>query len=209
MMRPGGKGCLNLDEELVLIRCSAACTGVGSGRTQGPVARNPLSQQSTRAMSAAAQGQPLASAPQQPARVAEAARANGATETLEQLQARPARAVEAARADVGTQTVGQSEAHSDSGESSGRGSNGALHEAGSGHSSEAVNGSVSVQQKSVGGESENVLWVWRVRRAAELESQLVKTELHPLCRKYGLPLTGRKDTIVQRLLNYEAAHRTG
>ncbi|CAL8461792.1 g1323 [Coccomyxa elongata] len=183
--------------------------GVGSLRSQGPVARNPLSQQRTRAISAVAQWQPQASTPHQPASAAEAATANGGMQPIEQTEVRPASTAEAARANGATQTMEQPEVCSGPGEGSGRSSNGAWHRANSGHSSEAVNGSVSVQQEGTVCESENVLREWRARRGAELEAQLLKTELHPLCRKYGLPITGRKETIVQRLLNYEAVHRTG
>ncbi len=128
---------------------------------------------------------------------------------MERREVRPARAAKAARANGAMQTMEQPEVRSGPGEGSGRGSNGAWPCASSGHSSEAVNGSISVQQEGTVCESESVLREWRARRAAELEAQLLKTELHPLCRKYGLPITGRKETIVQRLLNYEAVHRSG
>lgn len=71
--------------------------------------------------------------------------------------------------------------------------------------------SASVEQNGArvrSGEEQSVERDWKAERAAQLEGQLLKTELQPLCRKYGLPTTGRKETIVQRLLSYEAVHRT-
>jgi hypothetical protein len=45
---------------------------------------------------------------------------------------------------------------------------------------------------------------WRAQRTAELEKLLVKQDLQPLCKKYGIPSSGKKQQLIQRLLDHEA-----
>jgi hypothetical protein len=168
------------------------CTGPVSVRSQGPVARNPLSRPQTRAAAAVSEQQPALTAAGRPLHIAQAVRESRAAVAV----AEPAAESSQEEDDIGSRT--------------GAGSS-ALGEAEGGHPTAAVNGSAPVQQNgatSRSEEAESVLWRWRAQRGAELEAQLLKTELQPLCRKYGLPTTGRKEKIVQRLLNYEAVHRT-
>ena len=162
-------------------------------RSPGPVARNPLSRPQTRSAAAISERLPALAMADRPINgVIQAVRESSAAVAVEEAAAESSQEEKAARSRNG---AGSS----------------ALREAGSGHSTAAVNGSAPVQQtgaSSRAAEKEAALWKWRAERAAELKAQLLKTELQPLCRKYGLPTTGRKGEIVQRLLNYEAIDRT-
>lgn len=45
---------------------------------------------------------------------------------------------------------------------------------------------------------------WRTKREAELRKLLVKQHLQPLCKKYNIPYYGKKEQLIERLLNHEA-----
>ncbi len=159
-------------------------------RSQAPVARNPLSRPQPRAGFAASQRQPSLATSARPLNGAVAAAESRAFGESEQTGPESSQETEADRGRDGEGTS-------------------ALHE--TALRAAVIQRSASVEQNGArvkSGEEQSVERNWKAERAAQLEGQLLKTELQPLCRKYGLPTTGRKETIVQRLLSYEAVHRT-